>query len=203
MSALDEAQSALTVAKVREQAARDTFDGAEQHARSLRQRVTTGTATDITPADIAEADDAIAHAQLVLDGATAALPALAAAVQAARSDELCDEILRTAPELGAALQDALDAVAAAADAVREPALAYERFIESANQRIATYGHANPRATVSRYGPTKVDRFVVSSCRPGSQLAAAVLPALRAVGTPQYLLDHLLELARAAPTIPTA
>jgi hypothetical protein len=202
MSALDDAQSALAVAQLREQDARDTFNGAEQHARSLRQRVTTDTATDITPADITEADAAVEHARLVFDGATAALPALSEAVRLARADELCDEILRTAPELGAAIRDALDDIERALDAFREPALAYERFIESSQQRIATYGHANPRATISRYGPTKVDRFVVSSCRPASQLAAALLPAMRSVGAPQYQLEHLAELARAAPALPT-
>jgi hypothetical protein len=202
MSALDDAQSALTVAQLREQEARDTFNGAEQHARSLRQRVTTETTTDVTPKDIAEADAAIEHARLVLDGATAALPALAEAVQVARADELCDEIIRTAPELGAAIRGALDDIERALDAFREPTLAYERFIESSQHRLGTYGHANPRAVISRPGPATVDRFPLRSGRPASQLAAVLLPAMRAVGAPQYTLEHLIELARAAPTIPT-
>jgi len=202
MSALDEAQSALATAQLREQDARDAFGAAELHARSLRQRVTTETSTTVTPADIAQADAAVEHARLVFEGATAALPPLSLAVQAARADELCDEVLREAPERGAAVQNALDAIAAAVEAFLDPALEYEQFIESSQRRIATFGHANPRARVSQHGPTMVDRFSVVSCRPASQLAAALLPALRAVGAPQYQIEQLIELARAAPTIPT-
>jgi hypothetical protein len=81
-------------------------------------------------------------------------------------------------------------------------LEYEQFIESARLNIITYGQANPRARVQRNGPPMVDRFAITSCRPASQLAAALLPAMRAIGAPQYTLEHLIELARAAPTIPT-
>jgi hypothetical protein len=52
------------------------------------------------------------------------------------------------------------------------------------------------------GQPTVDGMPVTRCRADAQLAARVLPAFEAVGTSSALLDHLKELARSAPALPT-
>ena len=59
-----------------------------------------------------------------------------------------------------------------------------------------------RVNFRHLGQTTVDRMPVTPCRGAAQLAAVVLPAMVALGASSGLIDHLKELARGAPTIPT-
>jgi hypothetical protein len=202
MTPLSTAEAALAAAQEREQQARSAFSTAQAHALALRQSVASDPSTKVNHVDIAVADDVAEHARLVLQGAEAPVAALSETVIRARADEFCDEILRTAPELGSAVQDALDAMVAPLAEFQRATAEYDRFIEDAQRRVAVYGQEIPRVVIQRAGPIQIDTFTLRTCRPASQLASEILSTMRGVGAPHFVIEQLSELARVAPTLPT-
>lgn len=201
VTTLSDAVKAHEEAQEREQQAQVALSAAQARAVAVRQQVSAGHPS-VTPADLAEADDAVAHAELVLEGAQFVLPALSEAVVRAQADEFADEFHREHRQLALAVQESLFAFAGPqADFIRATS-AYERFIADAQRRIVTYGEVNHRISIQRNW-VEIDRVRVESCRPSSQFASEVaLPTLQDVGAPTLAVNPLAELARAAPPLPT-
>jgi hypothetical protein len=61
----------------------------------------------------------------------------------------------------------------------------------------------PRVDFPRYGTPRVDNLVLTSCRGPGQLAAVLLPAIRALGASEGLIEGLKLLAARAPPLPGA
>ncbi len=59
----------------------------------------------------------------------------------------------------------------------------------------------PRVDFPRYGNPRVDNLNLVSCRGPGQLAAVLLPAMRALGASEGLLDGLKLLQAGAPQLP--
>ena len=160
MPTLTDAQDALAQAQAHENEARIAHNGARGHADSLRQQLATGDGDNVIPEDLTAADAKVEHTRLVLQGATAALSDLSAAVQRARAEEVCDEVVTVLPILGSALLDALDAVSAALVPVVPAAEAYDAFVSESVHKLEITARAiaepavtAPAASAPRRGST--------------------------------------------------
>ncbi len=135
MPTLDEAQAAHAKASAAHDKARLASESARDAAAELRASVKAGNGSKVTAAQIVEADAAAEHAALVHHGAGVDLPALSAAVKAARADEACDEVVAELPVLGRDVALALEAI----DAVLSPLVAaaerYDTYVAQAVHRL--------------------------------------------------------------------
>ena len=156
MSAPTEAEAALAAKKDAHEKARAALQ--EKTANAARLRAEAG-AGGSTPEELAAADAAVVHAQLAYDGSAAALPALSAAVAAARADEACDDVVAKLPQLGHDVAAALELVAEALVPFIDAAKRYDQFVEVsvdhlrtvATPQEATYAAAAPPVSQPRHG----------------------------------------------------
>jgi len=135
MPTLDEAQAALAKASAAHDKARIASEKAAAAAADLRASLKAGKGAKVTAAQIAQADAAAEHAALVHHGAGVDLPALSAAVQAARADEACDAVQAELPLLGQDVVLALEAVEAVLGPLVTAAERYDSYVESAVHRL--------------------------------------------------------------------
>lgn len=202
MSALTDAQAALSAATTTYETARSAADEARARAVGTRAQVTGGNTAGLTAADLATADQEAEFTALAAAGLLEPLAALGEAVAAAQTDATADDIMATLPGLGADVVTALDTVAADIGALVVALQRYDGFVDQSVRSLQSMG-TSPRVNVQRHGTTTVDRVPIATCRPASQLAAAMFPALRTLRAPNFALEQLQLLASAAPTIPTA
>jgi len=137
MPTLTDAEAALAKASAAHDKARLASEKAAADAAALRASVRAGKGAKVTAGDLAAADATAEHAALIQHGAGVDLPALSAAVQAARADEAADEVVTQLPQLGRDLAVALDAVAEALAPVIAASQAYDHFVEIATHRLHT------------------------------------------------------------------
>ena len=201
MTTLAEAEAALEAAQLTYAHASVAAAETKAKAGGLRQQVASGKGADISPSDIAAADQAAEHAALVFEGASAALPALMAAVAAARADEVADEVVTALPQLGSAVLEALDNVASALAGLVTAAAEYDKLVEGSIRRLDKVHHGSPRVNFPRLSAPTVDRITLSSCRGASQLSRVILPAVQRLGAPTALVESLKNLAAGAPNLP--
>jgi hypothetical protein len=241
-SALEQAETALAAAQDAHERARLASMDATADAAALRASVKAG-GSKVTPADLVEADAAAEHAALSLQGAAAEIPALSAAVAAARADEAADEVVTELPRLGLDVAVSLAALEEALAPVVSACKAYDAYIETATSHLGAVARppadpviappnpltrggtsespftgagsepatvapeipasGRPRVSFPRYGHPRVDTFDLTSCRGPGQLAAVLLPAFRALGANESLIEGLRILAAGAPTLPGA
>ncbi len=202
MSTLEEAEEAHEAARTTHGEALSAANAARARASDLRNRVATGEATDIGPSVLAEADDHANHAALVAEGSARSLAQLGEAVQAARADAECDQVVSTLPDLGTRVLEALARLVDDLDPLIAAATAYDNFAAYSVHRIRTTALSNPRAKIDRFSTPSVDRMPLGSCRGASQLARALVPAMEALDAPGALVEGLRELAAGAPALPT-
>ncbi len=196
MPTLTEAEAALEAAHRRLSLASLALQEARAKANTVRQQP-----DRVTPADIATADDAVTHAELILDAANAAVPPLSAAVQAARADELCDEIVGQLAALGSDVRQALDALASTLAPLTSAVLAYDKFTEASVIQLGRVGTVSPRVKIGRHTTPQVDRLQVASCRGAGQVARLLKPVMERVGAPRQVIENLALLAAGAPNLP--
>jgi len=201
MSAHEAAKAALSKAHSTHDAARVASESAAADAAELRARVKSGQGAKITAAQIAEADQKAEHAALALHGATVDLPTLSAAVQAARADEACEEVLTELPQLGRDVAVALDAVEAALAPVVTACRRYDEFVESATHRLQTVAPSAAETYVAGdglppRGTTTASPFV------GAEVPAAEVPAAPLV-TPQHTFTFGRHSQPAVDGVPLA
>jgi hypothetical protein len=202
MSALTEAREALATAQSAHADALTAEQTAKADAEILRQRITDGD-PKVNPADITAADAKAEHARLAAIGAERGLDELHAAVMSAEVDAVCESVTSRLPVLGTKVWDALEALLDDLAPLVAAATAYDEFVDRSAQDLGRSARdLSGRVTFSRYGAPTVDHVRLESCRPASQLASAILPAMRALGAPDGLLDGLKLMAQGAPTIPT-
>ncbi|HEX3842661.1 MAG TPA: hypothetical protein VHU85_17855 [Acidimicrobiales bacterium] len=202
MSKLTDAQQIHDAAAAKSGAAIEAASAARAHAANLRQRVAAGAGDEVTATDLADADHAADHAELVSAGAHQALQGLGQAVQAARADEVCDRIVAELPALGSAVYEALDALASDLAKLVSAASDYDRFAEDAVHVLNTAGRESPRVKIGRFDAPSVDRLPLASCRGWSQLAAALVPVAAALGAHSNDVTVLQNVAQGAPTLPS-
>jgi hypothetical protein len=179
-TSLTEAESALAAAQDAADAARLASEKATADAAALRASVTAGN-SKITAADIAAADQNAELAALVHTGAAVGLPALSAAVAAARADEACDEVVTQLPQLGRDVAQALDFVAEALAPFIQAAERYDAFIEQSVHRLekvatpheVTHAAGGPPAPAPRGGTTTTSPFVGAGSAPADPVAQVV------------------------------
>jgi hypothetical protein len=202
MSALTEAREALEAAKVTHQAAVVAERAARSDAEALRARIADGDAK-VKPSDLTSADAKAEHARIVAVGAERPIEALHDAVRTAEVDALCDSITGRLPELGAVVSDSIESLRDALPPLVAAAKAYDRFIEESTGQVGrTARDLSSRVTVGRFSAPTVDRRPLESCRGASHLAAAIIPAMTALGAPSGLIESLQYMASGAPTLPT-
>lgn len=204
MSTLIEAQQALIEAKANAARAATAAAEARSKAAQLRARVAGGDGKKVGPSDLAAADQAAEHADLVAEGATAPLAELHDTVRSLEQDQECDQITVGLTERAQPVCDALAALEAPLAAFIAAAREYDAFADHARRRVKTVlstGH--PRVKAQQHGDPRVDGIPIRGCRPASQLAQALLPAMAAVGAPSFTTSGLSLLAEAAHQLPTA
>jgi hypothetical protein len=201
MTTLSDAQAALDQAQSDHAAATAAASIATTHAISLREQIASGHGEHIGPDELAVAAQRAEHAGLVVAGATAALVGLDAAVQAARANELADEIVGAMPVLGDRLLDTLDAVGVALVDYAEAAESFDAYVTSSTRQLNAVGPASPRYRAPRHGSPQVDRISLARCNADRLLARVVGPALADLGAPAFATIELKTLAQAAGNIP--
>ncbi len=132
---LADTQAALAAARANHDKARIASEVAAADAAALRAKVKSGKAPKVTAAQIAEADAAADHAALVHHGAGVDLPALSAAVNAARVNDACDEVLAELPMLGQDVVFALQAVEAVLGPLVTAAERYDEFVATSLRHL--------------------------------------------------------------------
>ena len=241
-SALEQTETALAAAQDAYERAGVASMDAHADAAALRASVKAGD-SKVTPADLAEADALADHAALALQGAAAALPALSAAVAAAKADAAADEVVQTLPRLGRDITLALSGLEEALVPVLAACRHYDGYVETAISHLHAVARppedppqphvapptrggtaespftgtddavpvvtpvqpagGPPRVVFSRFSHPRVDRFDLTSCRDPGQVAAVLLPAMRALGANESLIEGLRLLAAGAPHLPGA
>jgi hypothetical protein len=203
MPTLTEAQAAADAAHATYAEAVTAATAARQASTDLRERLRTGRGADVTSDDLARADAAADHADLTVEGARCGLADLQEAVQTARRDALCDELVTTLPRLGATVTDALDALSEAVATYVGRVQDYNAFAGDAVLRLESAGAAGARVSLPRHGSPTVDRISIARLHGDRLLMAELLPALRDLGAPTFLLTEAQTVAGSAAAIPTA
>jgi hypothetical protein len=203
MSALDEAERALSTAQDRAHSTAQDAAIAKADAAKLRDAVVSGAGSNVTAEVLAAADHKAEHAALIAQGTGAALPGLSAAVQAAVSEEVADEIVTTLPQLGTELTEALYGLADQFQTVIAAASKYDGFVAQSVRRLNTTTVPNSaRVKIGRHSAPSVDRISVAGSRTWAHIAALAAPAFAATGAPEFTTQSLKDLSASAPTIPT-
>jgi hypothetical protein len=133
---LTEAQTALSKAQSTYDAALITLQEATANAADLRAKVAAD-GSKVSAKDLSDAQAAVTHAQLALDGTASVPPGLAAAVQAATADQAASEIVEQLPQLGRDVAAALDLVVEALEPFINACRHYDRFVDESTHRLHT------------------------------------------------------------------
>jgi hypothetical protein len=173
---------------------------ARARADDLQVRIDAGDDT-VSPGELPAAVQEAAHFSAVARGAESKLRELGTAVSVARAEQICDDFTAGLPPLGSAVYAALDGLTEALAEVERATTAYDGFVKDATTAL---DNAHPIDRIQR-GPNRpftVDNVRVQKCRADSQVCQVLLPALRRLGAPRFLLEALRDVAPAAPDLPT-
>jgi hypothetical protein len=198
---LSEATAAHDAAQEREQEAQAALSAAQAHAVAIRQQVSAGH-PNVTPAALAEADDAVEHARLAAQGAEAAVGPLQAAVQRAQADALVESVVQALPGYGDAVAAALDVLVADVATFVARVREFDGFIDQVLPQLDNVAPVSSRVKFPKYGAPQVDGYALTSVRGASQLAAILLRPMQDIGAPNFALTELRTLAQGASSIPT-
>ena len=190
MLKLEQAEAALAAANDAAEAARVASMDATADAATLRASVKAGNGSKVTPADISEADALADHAALAFQGAAAVLPALGAAVLAARADEAADEVIEALPQLGRDIAVAPSGLEEALVPVVAACRHYDAYVETATSHLQTVVGTVPEPSQTVRPPTQGGTAESPFTGTGSEPATVaerspqpVRAALRSRGTP--------------------
>jgi hypothetical protein len=201
MPSLTEIQAEAEAAHAAYAEAVSAASAATTHAAELREWVRSSKGHDVTSDALARADQAADHAALAVDGARCGLADLTERVQAARREELCDEIVTTVPRLGNAVNGALDAVSVAVARYVAEVAAYNAYQDRARARLNKMGATSSRVQVQRHTHPTVDRLSVAPAHGDRLLLAELLVPLHELGAPAFVLTELKSVAGAATPLP--
>jgi hypothetical protein len=199
---VEEASQALDRAKVAHVEARDAVATSSAEAARLRGEVKAGRGGNVSPADIAAADQALEHSTLLLQGTEEALDPLQAALAAAQTEALCDEIVTEIVTLGTDLERTLEVLSSDLPALEAAASSYDTFAANARQKLSLHAMDSPRVKAGRHDSPSVDRIPLASAKAWAHVAVLLVPTMRSLGAPTFFVDQLKAAAASAPTIPT-